>query len=65
MFILSCIAVLGLVVSVLCVGLTAAILYEYYKTTIALSAMISYTSKKIGVDEDYLREMVVKIKRKI
>ena len=56
---------LGLVVAVMCVGLTFAILYEYYKTTIALSAMISYTSKAIGVDEDYLREMIIKIKREI
>lgn len=65
MFVLCCIAVLGLVVAVLCVGLTVALLYQYYKQTIALNAMISYTAEKIGVDEDYLREIIIKIKRKV
>lgn len=65
MFVLGCIAVLGLVVAVMCVGLTVAILYQYYKTTIALEGLIQYTANRIGVTTDEVRKRVINAKRKI
>lgn len=65
MFVLSCIAALGIVVSVLCMMLTFAVLYEYHKTTIALNAVIGYLAKEIGVKETYLRTKIHELKRNI